>query len=125
MGHVKSPEDWRPYEDPVMPVDYDDDTVLAVRALEKGTANPGQQQLVMQWLKYACAADDWAYRKDTRATDIFLGRQFIWQQFQKLLHPALTPKDKRAVAEQHVRDAKVQRPAPLVRPTTRKTRATA
>lgn len=117
MGHVNSSEDWRPYEDPCAPVDYDDDTVLAARALEKGTANDAQQKLLYAWLRYACAADDWAYRKDTRATDIFLGRQFIWQQFQKLLHPAMTPKDKRAVAEQHVRDAKaIQRPPSLDRP---------
>ena len=111
-------ETWRPKQNPWEPADYDDDVILAVRALEKGVANAGQQQLTCEWLKYVCGADDWAFRpgSDTRATDIMLGRQFVWQQFEKMKHPALDPKvkEKPQVEQRSISPAK--RPEKLTRP---------
>ena len=108
---------WLPKKEAWLPVDYDDDVVLAVRAVEKGVANAGQQQLFFEWLRYLCAADDWPFRPgDTRETDIMLGRQFVWSQISKMDNPALTPKTREKPQTVPARGGKSERPAPLKRP---------
>jgi len=112
-----SSQDWEPKADAWKPVDYDDAVVLAVRAVKSGVANAGQQQLFYEWLRYLCGADDWAFRpgRETRETDIMLGRQFVWSQVEKMNHPALTPKA-REKPQISTRGGKSERPAKLKRP---------
>jgi hypothetical protein len=113
-----SSQDWEPKADAWKPVDYDDDVVLAVRAVKSGVANAGQQQLFYEWLRYLCGADDWAFRpgRETRETDIMLGRQFVWSQVEKMHHPALTPKTREKPQITTTRGGKGKRPPKLKRP---------
>jgi hypothetical protein len=113
-----SDRQWFPKKEAWLPVDYDDDVVLAVRAVKSGVANQGQQQLFYEWLRYLCGADDWAFRpgRETRETDIMLGRQFVWSQVEKMNHPALTPKAREKPQITTARGGKSKRPAKLKRP---------
>lgn len=112
-----SAQDWRPKRDPWEPVDYDDDVILAIRALKSGVANAGQQMLALEWLEHVCAADDWAFRPgDMRATDLVLGRQYVWAQIEKMFHPALTPKERRAPEQPGRAVRPIERPQKLERP---------
>ena len=86
---------WVYKADPIAIPDRDDDVIYAVRALRAGLANEGQQKLVCEWLQYVCGRDDWAFRKGEdgqRETDLVLGKQWVWNQFNMLSHPLLTPK---------------------------------
>ena len=92
---------WRPKKEPWMPVDYDDDVIYAVRAVEKGIASPSQQKLFWDWIMYTTGAgeqfQDISFRPGAdgvRATDFAEGRRFIGQQVRKMLRPELTPKPK-------------------------------
>jgi hypothetical protein len=115
---------WLPKKEAWHPVDYDDDVVLAVRAVESGVANAGQQRLFFEWLRYLCAADDWPFRPgDSRETDIMLGRQFVWSQVAKMNHPGLTPKTREKPQTQSREVRPIERPAKVKRPP-RKTRNT-
>lgn len=115
---------WLPKKEAWHPVDYDDDVVLAARAVESGVANAGQQQLFYEWLRYLCAADDWPFRPgNARDTDIMLGRQFVWSQIQKMQHPALTPK-RREKPQISTRGGKSVRPAMPKRPPRKSSRKT-
>ena len=108
---------WKHKANPWEPVDYHNEegdtapVVYAVRALVAGKANDGQQKLFVDWLAHVCAADDWAFRPgEQRGTDIMLGRQFVWGQVRKMLHPATTPKPKANGHTTGVNPAAVKRP---------------
>ncbi len=100
-----SQNDWAYKPDPWQPADYDEAVIYAVRALKDGLANDGQQKLVWDWLMYVTHQDDWAFRPSNgnadglRSTDLVLGKQWVGQQFRKMLDWRMTPKAKKAASE--------------------------
>lgn len=90
---------WLPRLKPWDPPHHDEDIVLAVRALELGIANQGQQKLVWRYLMYVTKASeefaDLSFRPDEaggrRATDFAEGSKFVGLMFRKLLRPEFTP----------------------------------
>lgn len=113
-------ETWVHKRDPWEPVAYDDDVILAALAFDKGVANAQQQLLLKEWFRYTSAADDWAFRPGPEGQQysmLIMGRQFVWKQFAKLLHPALTPKAKRSSEELNARVPRpIERPPTIERP---------
>jgi len=112
---------WRPKKEPWMPVDYDDDVIYAVRAVEKGIASPSQQKLFWDWIMYVTGAgeqfQDISFRPGAdgvRATDFAEGRRFIGQQVRKMLRPELTPKPKEET-DPSKRAKKIQDPTPTTK----------
>lgn len=81
-----------PHEPPI----YDNTIIAAIRAVQSGTANEGQQKLAWNWIVYMAAGyHDLSYRPGgedgRRASDFMEGRRFVGAQMLKLLQPALTP----------------------------------
>lgn len=92
---------WKPKKDPWNPADYDDDVVYAVRAMNLGQANEGQQKLAWSWLMYVTGAGDeyadLSFRPGAtgeRDTTFAEGKRFVGLQFRKMLHPSVTPNPK-------------------------------
>ncbi len=96
------PTSWLPKPDPHFPPDHTDEVVLAIRALESGTANSAQQQLAWRYLMYVTGASeefaDMSYRPDSlggrRASDFAEGKRFVGLMIRKLLRPEFTPQAK-------------------------------
>jgi hypothetical protein len=90
-----SQKPWIAKTHPWEPADYDDQVIYAVRALEKGVANDGQQKLFWAWLQYMTGADDLSFRPGEggeRATSFAEGKRFVGQQVRKMTSPLLNPK---------------------------------
>lgn len=81
---------WPLDPDPTMPAPYDKSDLAALKALNEGRAEPYQQQLVLQWLVYACGTYENPYRPGgedgRRATDFAAAKQMIGQQIVKLIN---------------------------------------
>lgn len=95
---MTSPKAWRPKKDPWAPADYDDDLIYAVRAVNLGQANEGQQRLVWSWVMYLTGAGDefadLSFRpgpQGDRDTTFAEGKRFVGLQLRKMLHPSVTP----------------------------------
>lgn len=83
-----------PHEPPL----YDNSIIAAIRAVQSGTANEGQQKKAWDWIVYqASGYHDLSYRPGgedgRRASDFMEGRRFVGAQMLKLLQPALTPSE--------------------------------
>lgn len=88
---------WRAPHDAWAPAQYDEDDIMAVKALASGTASAGQQQTVLTFLIYKAAATyDMPFRPGgidgKRASDFACGRMFVGQQFLKLINMDLPSK---------------------------------
>ena len=73
---------------PWKPPPWDLADANAIRALEKGTANPDQQKRALRYItSILCGLDDWPYRpgESDRDTNIALGRQFVGHMILKFL----------------------------------------
>jgi hypothetical protein len=85
---------WVFHKDPWHPADWDENVVYAIRALFAGNANDGQQRLVLDWLKYACGADDMSFRpggpEGDRNTTFAEGKRSVWLQFAKMTTEEIT-----------------------------------
>lgn len=78
--------------DPHAPAEYDEDVIMAVRALNEGKASEAQQKLFRDWFLHAlCRVDDMSFRvggeDGRRATDFAEGRRFPANQYRKMLNP--------------------------------------
>ena len=97
-------DSWVPKEKPWLPPDYDDRVVYAVRALSQGNANQGQQAIIMRWIRYITEFEGSAFRPGgadgDRDTNFALGKQFVGQQFFKMLHPELKLSDELKAAKE-------------------------
>lgn len=71
-----------------MPAEYIEADVVALKALQAGTADADQQKRVLDWIiNKACATYDFPYRPvSDRDTNLALGRMFVGQQIVKLLN---------------------------------------
>lgn len=87
---------WLPQKDPWAPAKYDDEVIYAVSALHRGTANAAQQKLAWAWIMYVSGVGDMPFRpgpNGDRDTAFASGKQFVGFQLQKMLHPAIQPKE--------------------------------
>jgi hypothetical protein len=91
-------QSWRPKKEPWLPHDYDESTIMAVRAFASGVANDGQQKTVWDYFMYLTGASerfaDLSFRPGAdgqRATDFAEGKRFVGMQLRKLMAPELTP----------------------------------
>lgn len=77
--------------DPTKPPDYDSHDIMALKALEAGNANEGQQQRALRWIIHG-AADTYGLsfrnggEEGRRATDFAEGRKFVGQQIVKMVN---------------------------------------
>ena len=70
-----------------MPVDYGPADVLAWQALQRGEAEPYQQQRVIKWLiEQAAGTYEFQFYPTDRETSFSLGRAFVGQQVVKMLN---------------------------------------
>ncbi len=80
-----------PKPNPHEPVGYDENVVMAFRALATGTANAGQQADALAYIKFVCGVQEYQdlnYRPgDPHATAFAEGKAFAGLQIMKLLHP--------------------------------------
>ncbi len=88
---------------------YDDAEVEAVKAVAKGNASPGQQQLAMQWIVHKAARtyDEPFMPGQGDLTIHLMGRRNVGLQIMKLVNvpvKKLVPARKSAVKTQTVRD---------------------
>lgn len=98
---------WLPRRLPWASPWYDDDIVLAVRAVADGVANQGQQKLFWRYLMYVTGASDefadLSFRPDDlggdRGTVFAEGKRFVGNEIRKMLRPELTPKTEEEKAE--------------------------
>ena len=95
---------WRPKAEPHLPPDYDEDTILAIRAWSLGAANPEQQKLAWHYVMYLTNASeefaDLSYRPGEQgalATAFAEGKRHPGLALRKLMRPELTPIGKQAV----------------------------
>jgi hypothetical protein len=76
--------------EPNTPPPYDKADVAAFRAFREGRAEPYQQQLVLEWLIYACGTYENPWRsggdEGARSSDFAAGKQFIGQQIVKMIN---------------------------------------
>ena len=80
-----------PQEHPHTPAKYDENVVMAARAIATGTANDGQQKDFLEYIQFVCGVgkyQDLSYRPgDQMATAFAQGKAFAGLQIMKLLHP--------------------------------------
>jgi hypothetical protein len=82
-----------------LPVDYNENIIMAVRAVSAGVASESQQKLFFDYLLFASKwgkYSDISYRPGPdgdRETAFAEGRRFVGQQISKLLAPEFTPSD--------------------------------
>lgn len=102
-----------PHEPPM----YTDAILYAVRALESGTANDGQQKMAWEWIVYHAAGYNnlsyWPSDDSGRATAFMEGRRFVGSQMLKLLQPALTPSKPPEEEAPSDKPKRVKRPSKL------------
>lgn len=77
---------------PHAPVEYDKETLMAVKAVREGNASPGQQKRAMQWIEYVAAdVEGMSYHEDneggSRASAFHEGRRFVGNQIRKMSNP--------------------------------------
>jgi len=72
---------------PWVPPTYSKFDVLALQALNTGTANESQQKRAIKWIiEQACGTYDFHFMPNSqRDTDFSLGRAFVGQQLVKLI----------------------------------------
>lgn len=78
---------------------YDDDAILALKALAAGKANERQQQIALTWMVYNAARTyDLPFRPGgidgQRASDFACGRMFVGHQIVKLINMDMPEKKK-------------------------------
>lgn len=72
---------------PFIPPPYELADATAFQALQRGEAEPYQQQRALKWLIEKCAGTyEFQYYPSDRDTSFALGRAFVGQQVVKLLH---------------------------------------
>lgn len=81
MSKAKTPLPWQA-------VDYDEGITAAIKALNAGNANEGQQQRALKWIiEVVCATYEQPFQPDgrggSRATEFMCGRMFAGQQIIK------------------------------------------
>lgn len=111
---------WLPSSLPWMPPSHDEQVVAAVRAVQHGNANTGQQQLFWRYLMYVTAASeefaDLSFRPDdkggTRATAFAEGKRFVGLMIRKLLRPEFNEKPSPAEAMSRAQKMRARRGAP-------------
>lgn len=75
--------------DPTARPAYTKRDVMALRSLQTGTANDGQQKEALDYIiRVLCGTYDFPYRPDSRLTDIALGRMRVGQDIVHLLQHA-------------------------------------
>ena len=75
-----------PLGTPWAPAAWEPADVVAVNALNAGTADPEQQKRALRWIIEVCAgAYEFHYHPSERDTAFALGRGFVGQQIVKLL----------------------------------------
>jgi hypothetical protein len=77
--------------EPWTPPEYDDLTVIAIKAVANGTASDDQQRRAMRFIvEQVCATYDLSFRpgglEGARATDFAEGRRFTGTQIVKLIN---------------------------------------
>lgn len=77
---------------PHLPAEYDEDTLMAVRAFHEGKASESQQIIVRDWLLHSvCRVDDMSFRPGgddgRRASDFAEGKRYVANQYRKMLNP--------------------------------------
>lgn len=86
-------EPWKPFA-------WEPEDAYALRALQAGTASPGQQQRALKWIIEAAGTYDQAYRPtSSRDTDFACGMQHVGKQVVKLLNisvAAITAREREA-----------------------------
>lgn len=82
---AQQPEPWKP-------CDWAPEDAYALRALQAGSATPGQQQRALKWLiENAAGTYDMPYRPNSaRDTDFACGMQHVGKQIVKLLNLSIT-----------------------------------
>ena len=71
---------------PFIPPPYELADATALQALERGDAEPYQQQRALKWLiEHAAGTYEFQYYPNDRDTSFALGRAFVGQQIVKLL----------------------------------------
>jgi hypothetical protein len=90
--------------DPHKPAEYDEATIMAVRAFSDGKANDGQQKTVWNWLLHAvCQVEGMSYRaggiEAQRATDFAEGRRYVGNQLRKMLNPIVLDAERQSKAK--------------------------
>lgn len=71
---------------PFIPVPYELADATALQALQRGDAEPFQQQRALKWLiEQAAGTYEFQYYPSDRDTSFALGRAFVGQQVVKLL----------------------------------------
>jgi hypothetical protein len=89
LAQVKRPEDIKHPINPIRRSDYTIAQVLALRALQGGTATAEQQKEVLRFIVYDCCRTyDTAWRVDQRETDILIGRIAVGQDIIHYLNAA-------------------------------------
>ena len=78
--------------DPHYPAEYDEVTIMAVRAFHAGIASKDQQAIVRDWLLYAvCRVDDMSFRPGgvdgQRLSDFAEGKRYVGNTLRKMLNP--------------------------------------
>lgn len=78
--------------DPHYPAEYDEPTIMAVRAFHEGIASKDQQAIVRDWLLHAvCRVDDMSFRPGgvdgQRLSDFAEGKRYVANQYRKMLNP--------------------------------------
>lgn len=70
---------------------YDEKDAYALKALFAGEATAEQQKRVVEWLAYACGADDLCVAPnkltgtDTHGSYFANGKRFVWLQMKKIV----------------------------------------
>ncbi len=77
---LQQPEPWKPFA-------WEPEDAYALRALQLGTATPGQQQRALKWIIDSAGTYDQPYRPaSSRDTDFACGMQHVGKQIVKLLN---------------------------------------
>lgn len=88
MSKKTAPQPWHP-------APYDEAITGAVKALQSGTANAGQQQRALKWIiETLCGTYDMSYRPGSERDTVFAeGKRFVGLQLVK--QTKLTTSEKR------------------------------
>lgn len=89
---------------PWYPAPYEARDVYALKGLQGGTADPGQQARALDWiLKNACGTYDLSYRPTSdRDTSFAEGRRFVGLQIIKMLNLDMSVLDKENMRNDNV-----------------------